>query len=332
MTSDMRPVPLADATESFTTDLSGTSQEDIGQHLSRPIFMNIDYSLGVQETYQTFAKACAAAGRFCKILNAVLARQYSPTPRHWPSWVPEWRLPPAATILLSPTVISLLRHISQTCLKVVIRSPRHWNYRAGIDGSRQAASHYHIESTSSSSRATAERLLSYMIELYRIVCRSEDDFTPGGLATVVKLFWPLMHNVDVDLLTNCLTRLWDNAVLRYSNSLVQHDKRLARQLQEALRGQSFFTASNTEHILFMHGFGNAEIKPGDRVNPIWKDQTWHIGHDLEQNDALILRPKGESSEGETIYRLIGSASVFPVFIHGHLREPAGSFRLQILLE
>jgi hypothetical protein len=233
---------------------------------------------------------------------------------------------------VSSSAISFLRHISETCLEIDVHVPRHWNYRAAIFGSRQACSHYHIEDTLSSSRGTAERLLSHLIDLYRIVCRSDDDFTLGGLAKTIKSLSPLIRDVDVDLLTNCLTRLWDNATLRNSNFLVQHDKRLARQLQEALRGQSFFIANNPEHILSMHGIRNAEIKPGDRVIPIWRDYTINIAHPVEQNDALILRPTGENFQGETIYRLIGSAYVFPLFVHGRLREPAGSFRIQVLLE
>jgi hypothetical protein len=344
MTSDIRPVALANAPKLCGKDHFEASQEDIGHQQSWPIFMDIDYSLDVQQTYQTFASAFAAAGRLAAILNAVLARQHSPTPSNWPSWVPDWRLQPTTTISLPLTAVSLIRSISKTCLEVRVHSPQYWS-----DESRKSYC-FDVDSITLSSRETAERLISYMVVLYKTACPINDDneidpeIEPSGLATVVKSLWPLMRDVDLDLLTNCLTRLWDNATLLDSNFLVQHDKRLGRQLQEALRGQCFFIASisavvpevnNTAtEALVMRGFGNAAMRPGDKVFPISKqDRRRYVGHSAEHKDAIIMRPSGRSPAGETVYRLIGSAYVFPVvYIHSRLMQPKRGAETRILLE
>jgi hypothetical protein len=327
MTSDIRPVP-----DSYV--------DEFGPHVSVPIFMEIDYSVGVQQTYKVFATACVYASRFPAILKAVLARQQSHTPSDWPSWVPDWRHQPTTAISIPLTSVNRVRHVSEARIEIYVQSPRYWTAKWGLD---MRLVYYYVDSISSSSRATAERMLSYMTELYRTSELVDDKITPkghitpSGLATVVKA-WSLMRDVDLDLLVNCLTRLWDDPTLRNSNFLVQYDKRLARQLQEALRGQSFFSIgtpmssfSNTpEHTFTMYGFGNAKIQSGDRVIPTWKDYNYKyvVGQSVELNDALIIRPQRQTTEGETIYRLIGSACLFD----GYLAQPAGSVFVKVLLE
>lgn len=64
-----------------------------------PVYLDVDYALDVRQTYQKFAAACIASDRGAQILYEVFRRPSS-THSHqenWPSWVPDWRLPPHAT-------------------------------------------------------------------------------------------------------------------------------------------------------------------------------------------------------------------------------------------
>jgi len=58
------------------------------------VYMNIDYSLDVRQTYEAFALATIKSHRPTSIMNALLARQHSLRPEDWPSWVPDWRVIP----------------------------------------------------------------------------------------------------------------------------------------------------------------------------------------------------------------------------------------------
>jgi hypothetical protein len=57
------------------------------------IYMDVDYSSDIQQTYQKFATACLAARKDQSqtIMHEVLLRQYPPVSEDWPSWVPDWR-------------------------------------------------------------------------------------------------------------------------------------------------------------------------------------------------------------------------------------------------
>ncbi|CAN9396572.1 unnamed protein product [Alternaria alternata] len=56
------------------------------------ILIDIDYSLDLQQTYETFALACIRAGKLDTIIEAVLSRQHSARPQGWASWAPDWRV------------------------------------------------------------------------------------------------------------------------------------------------------------------------------------------------------------------------------------------------
>jgi hypothetical protein len=56
------------------------------------IVMDIDYSLDLQQTYESFALACIRAGKLNTIIEAVLSRQHCARPQGWASWAPDWRV------------------------------------------------------------------------------------------------------------------------------------------------------------------------------------------------------------------------------------------------
>jgi hypothetical protein len=63
--------------------------------ISGKICININYSLDIRETYEAFALACLMGSENAnRMWEALLMRQHSPLPIDWPSWVPDWRVPP----------------------------------------------------------------------------------------------------------------------------------------------------------------------------------------------------------------------------------------------
>ncbi|KAH4812526.1 hypothetical protein HBI26_135130 [Parastagonospora nodorum] len=83
---------------SMTPGVSSTNAirtSGVLENSHKSVFMDIDYSLGVRDTYRTFALACISSGRLAQVLNNVLSRcpQYT---KDWPTWVPDWRKPSTA--------------------------------------------------------------------------------------------------------------------------------------------------------------------------------------------------------------------------------------------
>ncbi|KAJ4305572.1 hypothetical protein N0V90_001103 [Kalmusia sp. IMI 367209] len=62
------------------------------------IQFTIDYSLDVLQTYRKFAEACLDSRDVLfrrKLLDAAIVRLNPSEASQWPSWVPDWRIPPA---------------------------------------------------------------------------------------------------------------------------------------------------------------------------------------------------------------------------------------------
>jgi hypothetical protein len=69
------------------------------------IVMDIEYSLDLQQTYESFALACIRAGKLNTIIEAVLSRQHSARPQGWASWAPDWRVSWLEPVILPVPVI-----------------------------------------------------------------------------------------------------------------------------------------------------------------------------------------------------------------------------------
>ncbi|KAL6708208.1 hypothetical protein ACN47E_003392 [Coniothyrium glycines] len=301
MTGDIRPHPIG---------AQGSRNETV-------IFMNVDYSLDVRQTYQAFAYACITKGRLIPILNAVLARQFAQIPDDWPSWVPDWRQRPLPDVAISASGVKVLRQPNPNRLRLLLQCP--W-----IDAHTRTPTHVGqfpiVEPDLVEGRAAAQRLLTSLVDLYSGAYGKLDDipsnYSSRDLAIMMIELWPAMQILDGELLVSCLTRLWNHEDARYTDFLMNQDRRLARQITEALRNQCFFSATYPGKEVTFLGIGNSAIQPGDRIAPIWTNRTFEI-HEIKQHTALILRPVQQlpatnaRGKSEWAYRLIGSAHVFP---------------------
>jgi hypothetical protein len=56
------------------------------------VYMNIDYTLDVRDTYRTFAIVCLKDNKLVQLLVATATRSHDRKPDVWLSWLPDWRL------------------------------------------------------------------------------------------------------------------------------------------------------------------------------------------------------------------------------------------------
>jgi len=179
MATNVRPVGQT----SCVDELSSGRSEPL-------VYMDIDYSLGVRETYETFALACLRASRTERSLiwHAVLLRQHSPRPATWPSWVPDWQITTRQTnrntynshvsFQADPVAPGTIR----ICIPVV---HHYWNEKdvPVIQRNEKAAQADEVQArqhlgtvqakTSIKSHDPGDTLESQLLQLYRLLCNRE---------------------------------------------------------------------------------------------------------------------------------------------------------------
>jgi hypothetical protein len=64
------------------------------------IYMDVDYSLDLRNTFESFALACLENNMVARLLEAASVRQRTPPSDDWPSWFPDWRLTPQSPLRL----------------------------------------------------------------------------------------------------------------------------------------------------------------------------------------------------------------------------------------
>lgn len=62
--------------------------------VARVVYMDIDYSSSIQQSYTTFAIACMKSGMVSEVLGAASERRQQAMSSNWPTWVSDWRIQP----------------------------------------------------------------------------------------------------------------------------------------------------------------------------------------------------------------------------------------------
>lgn len=75
----------------LASKISPTARKQDGTILPRHVYMDVNYSTSVLQSYTNFAVACMESGAVAQVLNAALVRQTDQDSADWPSWVPDWR-------------------------------------------------------------------------------------------------------------------------------------------------------------------------------------------------------------------------------------------------
>jgi hypothetical protein len=287
MASDIQPT--SHLLQSLDEDTHGGLFGSHTKPLSK-ICMDIDYSLDTRQTYQAFAAACIAANRGLPLLHCVLSRQYAFSSPEWPSWVPDWRVPPSR--VYRPFNESII------CNQI---TPDIVQIGTIIDGPLDI--NMIVVETVTKVPETAAEFTSFL----RMMCK---DWSFTALFSMLRTF--LSHRdisgedqsayVDYILERNIRAPPRDTSPQRMDP--------ISLDLHSAMQNQCFFLA-RSESVLSLQlasGHGIATMAIGDRLLRL-------LGlFSSSEPIALVLRPKPTGVEivrGQTIttHRLLGSAYI-----------------------
>ena len=299
MASDIGPMQFAD--------------EEDEEHFGNT-YMDIDYSLDLRQTYEAFALATIKSGRPTSIVNALFARQHSPRPDDWPSWVPDWRILPEG-----PKCETLSSH--------AVRKGDHDYvppHICALELRRPCGPGLTVKAVYSATTRKAlkdrdvshDTLLSVLFKLFtwrsneRRIARDHD---------LIDLLDAMVHGGEekesvsrlrsrfMDLEQSPLGRDPENpALLDLEDSI--------NEVEGALKNVSFFSFDAPYSERQMSGVTNTSPEIGDELFPFGQDDICHRSA-IQNSGAivvLILRPVGSirvPPDGtlQPIYRLIGRA-------------------------
>lgn len=277
------------------------------------VFMNVDYSLSVRETYHTFAEACIVRGYTIDILNAVLSRQYSPKSKDWPSWVPDWRQPPSN------------RHISPSPLDFTsIVRPREIKYPESSAWSAQGALRVSLRPSLESlgpEAPTVSRIMP-LKRSWRALSSALHELSFNFSSSVLSfMLQHVLQHSNFVRWNDCisLVRHIDTTQVRSHNPPQQFSD-VVEYLLIALQGLCFFVARAPRQPWYTGryaptsyvGYGNTSMQHGDLVHD-FHHPIHHTPGSVSYAPALLLRPihMTESTEGVglQLHRLIGTAYI-----------------------
>lgn len=260
------------------------------------ICMSISYSLTTQQLYQEFAVACIEKARIASVLNAVLARQYTPCPPGWPSWVPDWRKPPTRVYIpLNDSVVC-----KPVTRDIIALLPRYtW---AGFDRFMVV---YHVVKVPE----TSDELLSLLRDRRR-------KWSPLNLKLIVEDLLYGQNDLEVAALTNYLLK--DDTTIA-TELICGPIRAMSSVLHAALRNRCFFKVKSPAGSPIV-GHGSAAILPRDKLFPL-QQMDWCYRKSRDDPQALVVRRviSDVEHEGNPImtHRLIGSA-----YFTGALKQEA----------
>jgi hypothetical protein len=301
------PLDRIFALYSMTSDLQTVRPRHDWDH----VFMEIDYSLSVRQTYQDFACACIRVGRVMSILEAAFCRASLRNSEQWPSWVPDWRVAPRKTELL-PTGVRMGSEILEGNLDGIIC--------LGFDSIEHLVDVSNgpiiSESFPRLKNGTDNGRLARILQLYRAMCARETHETSAGLFNFLRIIMSDTTAIadSVPVLEQHLQYLLKRPEeAGQPQSVLMED--LIDKLDEIVGDNVFFTACLPKFNERSIGYGSIALEPGDELFPM----EAYYPYDFRFTPfprvvyALIVRPSGKlnSPTGRaTCYRLIGSGRLY----------------------
>jgi hypothetical protein len=244
--------------------------------------MDVNYSSSVKQVYQEFASACLAARR--PVLDAVLARQYSPRPGDWPSWVPDWRNQPSYGW---PSTSRL------DCHKVAhdIIGITHWSRIEDFP----VIDHIFMSPDT----------VDESMESLAMLCH---DKRHTDLLSILSALMPSRSEKDRNVFAEHMT------MIRYGDSardlLTTVITQMSLDLHAKMQHRRFFVANDPRFASIL-GFGNAAMTKGDRM--IRFGELFQLGYKPRYDDVLLLRPYATRTGIEDVdivtHKLIGSGVI-----------------------
>jgi hypothetical protein len=266
---------------------------DIGSSNQQYVYMKIDYSLNIEETYQALAAACMKSGQKTTILNAVLSRQYKTGVEDWPSWVPDWRKPSTAFYLPIRKSISCVLAPPK---KLIVSFKSYYNFG------------YKALPTITHKFPMGDTFETFATSL----CEMCHTCTVSITCAILQKIMP------AEEWKNDTASVFMQDVLRHRNSntnwppseLKAETLERVQRIRKRMQHHSFFTATaptfdgKSSMTKECGGYGNAALQQGDQIAPFYSSRHFWEGGAT----GLLVRPlSSTSSVGFTSYRLIGSA-------------------------
>ena len=300
------------------------------------IHINIDYSLDVRETYEAFALACLMDAKTADLIwNALFMRQHSLPPINWPSWIPDWRIPPQKighggwrdgydydSRKIAPGIL----RVSVPVTRYILDEKEKQLYTVN----------FKISKETQGSQMSFDSQLSQLYQMLQISENVQDhhQFRDETVSTSQKL----------DLIPNVLVHAIDKLLLPYnpdgshrdvavywnleqylakkskelhaqpsSEPFSDHSGRLIEELAHSLAGgNTLFSFRDPGTGVNSVGYGSIALEIGDSLLTLWNVRRTLIKSSLVEDHVLILRPvyTTEVSDNENqIYRIVGHAYI-----------------------
>ncbi|KAB2108399.1 hypothetical protein AG0111_0g3455 [Alternaria gaisen] len=358
MATDVRPSPRRLSEKSpQTEDHSSTSNGSV-LYDDDPVYMDIDYALDAMEIYKTFMRAVIRANGFNgnPILGALLARQYSPRPVSWPSWVPDWQVVPrrGTIVPLGPSVhVDFELHPTNAGI-VRMNVPKDKHPKIKWDDDYYAI----ISKTSRRANNCGTSFLSQLLQLYALLQKTAPQETeypreletlssPVILAQILRhlvfacgkgpSYWnELFHLFNTsdedsgseDIISELTQYFAKMMTVSDADDLVYSTTASSAPIQDFIDRLEKLLGDTVDLFCFHDqglgknsvGFGNVALELGDYILPI--SGLAHAQFNSSKlTEALILRrtyPMEEVDGEERIYRLVGSGYIYdPFFLLMH---------------
>ena len=355
MATNVRPArcDLQEDHDSQQGDSPRTNDDSQTEHAeheqSDKIYMNIDYALSVDETYEAFALARLNADKEGAqlIWEAVFSRQYSPRPITWPSWVPDWRIPPRQT-----TPVSYQRLLGNGDHGVDLKARR---LATGVIRMNiPIGKHYPDETDQQLYNVTwkmsrkvedaATSLQSQLLQLYRMLSNpvvvQRSDHLPGMLAhssskLIPKIFPALLTKIIHKLVDKETFSCEDSDEDDISSQLGRHFARMSMipeadgahcgpkpsssDVQDVFDKLDQNLGDTTTLFCFQDpgtgvhsfGLGDTKIEPGDRI--ILLGDLYRSAIYGSSTTTLVLRqcnPAESAHVGSPVYQLVGRGYIY----------------------
>jgi hypothetical protein len=293
---------------------------------AKHIFMDVDYSLDLKQTYEAFARACIRAGKIAIIIEAALSRQHSPTPNGWASWVPDWRVPwPEPVSTPEPVQLSPFVKVDELPPFVICISVFVFGQLLGVRNETFP---------SILAKAIGETIFQQVSDFYTKFRgpNSDPDFK-----TLFDMLDYMLEPNYADMLPVLEQHLWLIASQTENITLLPGPSLRSREL-DSLRlevnkiigeAKNMFSFEIPGTIRRSVGYGNAELEAGDQLVPLTTRDAQSTRARERLKMVLILRRVGEITTQRGIrmtYRLIGSGYVYDNgYIYDVAKEDHGSF-------
>jgi hypothetical protein len=331
MANDVRPIGDWGETDvSYLKYFSTMTEDD-------PIRIDVNYSLGVGETYEAFALACLMEATSATLIwTALLTRRHSPPPINWPSWVPDWRVPPQkikrGCCLESESSDYHVRRIAPGILCVSVPVTR-----SILDGKEKKlyTVNFKISKNTKSPHMSFDSQLSQLYQMLQIpeavqgahpllfelasMPRKLNPMTfPNLLAKMIKEYVPDCGDEDQQFyskLEDYLARISIEPNLQCSSKPSSgYIQGFIEELEQALANENtLFCFRDPGTGVNSVGYGNVALELGDLLLPLHSRLYRMYRGDLTAKHVLMLRPvyTMDTLNGEKqVYRLVGDARIF----------------------